>query len=141
MVLLAQTAGRFLERPHHVSFFIQLQPQLLQTDAGEVKGEGGTFLEPGQSGNQMRLKVERTACSSSSSHSRCTRPSWRSCWCCCRSSRRRSPPPRARSARSARRCTATRRPAGSPGSAGAMTNVPMATTQTAPCSSAVQTDH
>lgn len=56
--------------------------------------------------------------------------SWRSCWGCCRSSRRRSPPPPSRSARSAPRCSGTQTHAGSPSSAGAMTNVPMATTQT-----------
>jgi len=63
-------------------------------------------------------------------HSRCARLSWRSWRRCRRSSRRRSPPPRARWARSAPRCSAPPMRAGSPSSAGAMTNVPMATTQT-----------
>lgn len=63
-------------------------------------------------------------------YSRCTPLSWPSCCCCRGSSRRRSPPPPSRWARSAPRCSATQTRAGSPSSAGAMTNVPMATTQT-----------
>lgn len=62
--------------------------------------------------------------------SHCTALSWRSCWGCCRSSRKRSPPPPSRWARSAPRCSALQMHAGSPSSAGAMTNVPMATVQT-----------
>lgn len=62
--------------------------------------------------------------------SHCIALSWRSCWGCCRSSRKRSPPPPSRWARSAPRCSVLQMHAGSPSSAGAMTNVPMATVQT-----------
>lgn len=63
-------------------------------------------------------------------HSHCIILSWRSCWCCCRSSRRKLPPPPSRWARLVPRCTVTKMYAGSPSFAGAMTNVPVATTQT-----------
>lgn len=60
---------------------------------------------------------------------RCRVLSWHSSWGYCHSSQRRSPPPPSHSARSAPLCSVTQSHAGSPGSAVAMTNVPMVTTQ------------